>query len=259
MPPKPQLTHFLCLPLVTQSSRPQLQASLQHFASEATTGDDGGGAKLVQKAIRPIGAIHLTIGVMSLLTSERIDAACTFLRNLDVSGSIQAAEVAPVSPLPNTETVEGHSSTDRPTVSHQPRPLTITLSGLHSMHSPSKTSMLYAAPTDSPPSLLPFCNSLRINFTTAGFLVPETRELRLHATIVNTIYAQKSASGKQRWKKGSTKIDAQDLIEKWKDFEWAKNVRIEKVAICEMGAKDIMEGDKVVGQEYVEVASVPLP
>lgn len=38
-------------------------------------------------------------------------------------------------------------------------------------------------------------------------------------------------------------------------------VRIEKVAICEMGARDVLEGEdgRVVDQVYKEIASVELP
>lgn len=35
-PKKPPLTHFLCIPLVTQSSAPQWQASLERFTIDAT-------------------------------------------------------------------------------------------------------------------------------------------------------------------------------------------------------------------------------
>lgn len=50
------------------------------------------------------------------------------------------------------------------------------------------------------------------------------------------------------------------------DAVWADNVRLEKVAICEMGAKDVREGEeeeegngRVVDQVYKEIASVELP
>ncbi len=62
-----------------------------------------------------------------------------------------------------------------------------------------------------------------------------------------------------RWTKDSGKIDASALIGRYKDYEWAKDVRIERVAICEMGAKKITEGEVVVDQVYTEVASVQLP
>lgn len=89
--------------------------------------------------------------------------------------------------------------------------------------------------------------------------MPETRPMKLHATVVNTIYARETKSGKKRWGKGSGKFDARELVERYKEFEWAREVRMEKVSICEMGAKQILEGEVVVDQVYTEVASVPLP
>ena len=128
------------------------------------------------------------------------------------------------------------------------------------MQSPTRTSSLYTAPTAASAALLlPFCTTLRQTFIEAGFLIPEDRQLKLHATIVNTIYAREAKSGKKRWGKGSGKFDAASLIERYKDFEWAKDFRIENVAICEMGAKMVMQGEEVVDQVYTEVASVPLP
>lgn len=78
---------------------------------------------------------------------------------------------------------------------------------------------------------------------------------------MNTIYARSTASGKKRWGRGSRRFDATDLIARYQDVEWATDVRIEKVAICEMGAKDVVgeEEGKVVDQVYREIASVELP
>lgn len=89
-------------------------------------------------------------------------------------------------------------------------------------------------------------------------MVPDEREMLLHATVVNTVYAKEAKSGKQRWGKGSRKFDATELVEKYKDWEWVKDLKIEKLVMCEMGAKDVVEGKKVVDQVYTEVASVPL-
>ncbi len=48
-------------------------------------------------------------------------------------------------------------------------------------------------------------------------------------------------------------------MEKYGEYEWVKDMRIERVAICEMGAKKVLEGEVVVDQVYTEVASVLLP
>lgn len=83
--------------------------------------------------------------------------------------------------------------------------------------------------------------------------------MRLHATIVNTIYAKdKSArargGGHGRSRQGKGGFDATGWIKRYEGFEWAAGVKIEKVVICEMGAKKV-EGD---GVKYMEVGSVSL-
>lgn len=118
--------------------------------------------------------------------------------------------------------------------------------------------MLFASVNAHAAALLPFSIQVSKAFTAEGFMVPEERELKLHATVVNTIYAKEAKSGKKRWGKGSGKFDATEIIEMYKDWEWVKDMRIEKLAICEMGANNVMEGDKVVDQMYTEITSVPL-
>ncbi|KAF6221554.1 hypothetical protein HO133_002410 [Letharia lupina] len=267
--PKPQLTHFLLLPLVTPTSRPQLQASLQRFAAEVTTPNESGEAKLPAKAIRPVGAIHLTIGVMSLLTPERVAAACAYLQNLDIPGMLAAASVPPVvtwKPLNPDSAASPSEPTDAappPSPPPQPQALVTTLSGLHTHRAPTDSSSLHALPTPSSPPLHPFATALRAAFTAAGFLVPEPRPLSLHATLVNTIHARSARSGKMRWRKGSARFDASGLIARYAGARWATDVRVERVAICEMGARDVGVGvggeEEVLDQAYKEVASVELP
>ena len=108
-------------------------------------------------------------------------------------------------------------------------------------------------------------------------MVDENRPLKLHATIINTIYAKKAAGFRGRGRGGSItntssntapkerergppKLDASALVEIFADFEWSKELLIEKIAICKMGAKKILGqyGD-VVGEEYEEIAHVALP
>lgn len=277
MPPRPPLTHFLCLPLVTSSSRPLLQTSLERFTAEAVSPSEGLTGRIPEKAIRPVGTLHLTIGVMSLQTRDRIDACLTFLRSLDVHDLLRKAQelstvalvsrsIGNVEAIDNslTETPNSKSLPDVPAdptnLQSPPSPLTISLSGLHPMHSPASTTILYALPVDPTSRLLNFCQSLQQSFTGAAFLLPDDRPLRLHATIVNTIYAKDKTTrlrggGHGRSGRGKGEFDARGWIERYEGFEWAAGVRVEKVAICEMGAKKV-EGN---GVEYLEVGSVSLP
>jgi activating signal cointegrator complex subunit 1 len=52
-------------------------------------------------------------------------------------------------------------------------------------------------------------------------------------------------------------IDATELLEEYEDFEWMKDVRVDTVAICRMGAK---KGEGRSGEEsYVVEGEVSMP
>ncbi|KAL8644296.1 MAG: hypothetical protein Q9210_007324, partial [Variospora velana] len=176
------------------------------------------------------------------------------------------------------------------------------------MRSPASTSFLYTPPEDTSGRLYPFCHALRNRFTREKLMVEETRAMKLHATVLNTIYAGKiypskrpaqaegpavkdaekehgsegehpeeghltgepaggdhevaehngagsngghpdrSMKKKGKRRKQAVQFDARDLLERYVDFEWARDVKVEKVAICEMGAKKILDenGEVVV-------------
>lgn len=277
--PGKQLTHFLCLPLVNGRSKPQLQASFQHFAEVAASKYE-----IPDKAVRPVGAIHLTIGVMHLPTEEQVKAASNFLRALDLFRTLKAATPSAESkPFGATETVQPEAETapfkdvNKDFMISQTTfvaegeesetaiaPLIVTLRGLESMRNASKTSVLFASPNDPTDRLQAFGEALRYAFTLADLLIAETRPLLMHATIVNTLYAKRSkghskGSGHSKRNRGVEKLDASALLDEFAAYEWAKDVRIEKVSICQMGAKKEVVDGVVVNEEYTEVASMPLP
>lgn len=266
---KPPLTHFLCLPLVNTSSKPQLETALERFRDHVR-------ADVHPKAIRPVGALHCTLGVMSL-SEEKLGEATQLLKTLDVYALLNhAAAESPTAwePLDTLGSSKGNEA------------LTVTLKGLTSMHDPSKTSILYVSPNDQTGRLLPFCIALQKEFKDKEILVKDDRPLKLHATVVNTIYAKgrqtaRSTDGQSRNADSARgqgdrsvtessghgpnadallKIDARNLIESHEDFVWAEDVVLDRVAICEMGAKKILNDDgRVIAEEYTEVAHVALP
>lgn len=281
-PKKPPLTHFLCLPLVTDKTRSQLEASFQQFRDlvNLTNEELDEDSRVPLKAIRPVGSIHFTLGVMSLDSIDRVSEAIGFLQTLDIGAIID-------------DIVQDQGDS-------QGMLRQISLTSLHSMHSPRKTSVLYAGPDDRSGILMPLCKRLRDEFTAAGFCVPDDRSLKLHATVVNTVYvkqggrdrpapqreeasddneapaAEASANtskpivetvasssnsrGHGRYAKGPLRLDATDLLEKSKGFKWATDFKIEKIAICKMGAKKILDDDgKIVDEQYEEIASIPFP
>ena len=72
MAPRP--THFLCLPLVPRS--PVLQnhiGALKHDLRSVPTSDSGTHG-LPDSAVRPVGTLHFTLGVMSLDDGNRARA-----------------------------------------------------------------------------------------------------------------------------------------------------------------------------------------
>ncbi|KAG6990966.1 hypothetical protein G7Y79_00060g092700 [Physcia stellaris] len=275
--PAARLTHFLCLPLVTQHSKPQLQLSLQDFAASVTNTHD-----VPPKAIRPIGTIHLTLGVMQLATEEQIKAACVLLRSLDLVEMLRKSVPPPQAveakaaecsigslqktltgvAAAETELEMGTAAQVREPDPSAP-PLKVSMVGLESMHNPSKTSILYTSPYDPTSRLQPFATALRDAFICKNLLVLDNRPLLLHATIVNTLYAKTKfrakVTGHGKNNRGVGKIDARALLEEFREFEWAKDFRIERVSICQMGAKKEIFDGVVVNEEYTEVASVPLP
>ncbi|KAH7399996.1 kinase A anchor protein [Cadophora sp. MPI-SDFR-AT-0126] len=291
MPPRPsqpRLTHFLAIPLVTPSSSPQLQHSFALFRDKVTHPNiaslsDG----VPEQAIRPLGTLHLTLGVMSLTTREKVEGVLELLRSLEFVGvrpmgaRVEGAgdDVSPVpklrqlsdtqsggddtSTVSNSESKEKEKQKERP-----PPPLHITLQGLQSMHDPSKTSVLYAAPLDPNLRLYRFCVKLREVFK--EFLVGEQRPLLLHATVVNTVYVKGRGGGggrgNERGGRGARgrgggrgrerlTLDARELLRGWEDFVWMRNVRVESVAVLRMGAKVGESGE----EEYEVEGEVDIP
>jgi len=231
--PAARLTHFLCLPLVTSASRPHLEANLRSFRAEVTQATAQNPSGIPERAVRPAGTLHLTLGVMSLVTPGRIEAALTLLQSPDLRGQM---------PSRGREDV-GHASS-------RPAPLTVTLRGLKTTHEPKRTSVMFAPPVDEDGSLYEFCVRIRNAFQAAGLLVSDTRPLLLHATIINTVYV----GGRGR-KAPKLTIDAREIMQQYESFEWLKDIRIETVAICKMGAQPVMGGDEA----YIVEGEVPVP
>ncbi|KAI5197000.1 hypothetical protein E4T39_07493 [Aureobasidium subglaciale] len=322
---KPPLTHFLCIPLVNPTSQPQLEASIRQFKEDVctvrpvetspetasvaestvkdviaqgespsenigeTTTPTVQALTITEQAIRPLGSLHLTLGVMSL-DEEKLSQATTLLQSLDLETLLQKA-------------TSDQADQTSPEISHESlstNPLTISLSSLEPMQSPTKTSILYIVPTDATNRLYPLCSALRNTFTSAGLLVPDNRPLNLHATLVNTIYikgrkkkkkattsnpasktentntttttqtgstedkllvkecdikANDPSSGHGPAAKSSLYLDASSLLPRYKSHIWASEIPISRLAICEMGTKKQFDSTgNVIGEAYTEVA-----
>lgn len=173
-----------------------------------------------EKAIRPLGSLHLTLGVMSL-DEEKLVQANTLLQSLDLDNLLREA-TAPAdqfntaaNDIQTTDAAPPNSLDITPTqvADLLNSPLKISLESLEPMQSPTKTSILYIRPQDPTNRLQILCQALRKTFTDAELLVPDTRPLKLHATIVNTIYVK----GRKKKSKASEKAKQPTTEESTKD------------------------------------------
>ncbi|KAL1969540.1 hypothetical protein VTN77DRAFT_8978 [Rasamsonia byssochlamydoides] len=213
---RPPLTHFLCFPLVNETSLPQLEASLAKFQAaiplRPKTEDDRPlkprPPLFPDAAIRPVGTLHLTLGVMSLTTPERLEAAVKLLQSLDLASMLREAEAqvrrsprrgggplaTPMNPDgPDSEppaTSETKEEGDipllqrsvlvspaEPTPQNRPlEPLSVSLESLHALPRARSATVLYASPVDATSRLYPFSVMLRDKFLEAGFLEGEYKK-----------------------------------------------------------------------------------
>ncbi|KAM7208469.1 Protein kinase A anchor protein, nuclear localization signal domain containing protein [Naviculisporaceae sp. PSN 640] len=277
MPPKPSPTHFLCIPLVTRASRPQLTQSLASFRAEVSErGSPVGGLGALpgslnvvpEEAIRPVGSLHLTLGVFSFPRKPKSETAKALLQSLRPREILKAYKPPPA--MPGSTVIPGSVSEE----SSEEEELKITLRGLRSMQSttPQKSAVLYAPPVDPRGRLQQFCEGVRKVFQDAGLMVSEDRPLLLHATVVNTIYVkgrktqgqgQSRGTGRGRGRGGGRHnhrerltIDATGILDRFEDHVWMEDVKVEKIAICKMGARKVEVDGVVVDEEYEVVGEV---
>lgn len=238
MPPKPSPTHFLCIPLAGA----QLARNLAAFRTDVTSPLSFG---VPQEAVRPLGTLHLTLGVMSL-KEEGIVRAVEVLKSLqfrEILSKVRASVAAASLPQTVASGNEG-TSTDR---------LAITLQGLHPMQAAAKTSVLYAPPLDPEGILYRCCEQIRAAFLEAELMIDDNRPLLLHATIINTIYVKggrHAARGKRRER---LTLDARDIVSRYDGYVWMENMPVDKIAICRMGAKKIEGTDDEAYEVEAEV------
>lgn len=256
---KPALTHFLCLPLVSESSLPFLESSINQFKQDVLLQQEFEVDHVKRRlpslfpgsAIRPLGTLHLTLGVMSLTSPTRLAEAIEFLNSLDTEEILR--EVENILEIYNESKPPG-------------RPITVSLESLSSLPKPRASTVLYAIPVDPTSRLYPFAVKIRQAFVEAGFIEqdvvkqkskgtrpgkqndnnnknldenivnaertediiiqqqPKFRPLLLHATIVNTVYARRGGKYHSKSQKQSTKrrgpltFDARNLLSRYRDY-----------------------------------------
>lgn len=247
MPPKPSPTHFLCIPLAGM----QLANSLASFRADVTSAMSFG---LPKDAVRPLGTLHLTLGVMSL-NKDGVEKAVDILRGLKLKEILAESRLAKSNKTSAAALAMSGGSIDDSQPPQSNSSLSLTIRGLHSMQPAAKATVLYAPPTDPAGILYDFCKLLQKPFQDNGLMIDENRPLLLHATIINTIYVKNSggsggARGKRREK---LTIDARDVLSRYDDYIWAEDVPVTRVALCRMGAKPIEGTDDAAYEVEADV------
>ena len=240
MPPKPSPTHFVCIPLASA----QLARSLAAFRTDVTSPMSFG---VPPDAVRPLGTLHLTLGVMSL-KDDGIDRAVALLKSLRPGEILAKVRTAGTASL-----VSQSATKDSVSEGVSDESLSITLQGLQPTQVPSKTSVLYAPPLDPDGTLYRFCERIRNTFIDSGIMADEGRPLLLHATVINTIYVKGARSASRGKRREKLTLDARDIMSRYDDYVWMEGMPLEKVVICKMGAKKIEGTDDEAYEVVAEV------
>ncbi|PLB37293.1 uncharacterized protein BDW47DRAFT_107254 [Aspergillus candidus] len=221
---RPPITHFLCIPLVNAASLPQLESSLAAFKSALPLAPQPPRHELPSRkpnverpliphgAIRPVGTLHLTLGVMSLPTQQRLDEAIELLQSLDLASMAREAErsVRRSRTAPN-ESQPATSQVDNDTVG-TPGPFTVSLESLSAIPRARAATVLHAAPVDPSSRLYPFCEMLRDKFLEAGFLQAEIKkDKRSEGVSQQQQQQQQQLQEPPQQQQQQTDVDAQSL------------------------------------------------
>lgn len=247
------LTHFICFPLITSSSRPPLKSSLRLLQ------DNPASVGIPRKAFVPIDMLQLNAGIaMSLPTQDRLAKAVDLLRSLDLNSLTRELSKPSVKERSIKERfldVERSLSLSSAAPMNQPLPLKVTLSGLAAA-SPGQDVMvrtLLAQCRDPTSRVGHLMNNLAVIFEAAGLfdLSSERRWNRIHlrtmspplarVPLIKTSLIRRkrvipslNQPGKVQMDTPPT-IDSRDLVRIFKDFVWADSIRLERVIICSLG------------------------
>ena len=262
--PHIDFTHHLWIPLVTKSSRPQLLASFARFEQETS-------------AIIPKGSLlnpeyaKVSLGNLKLKLKERISACSEHLHNMPVREMLRAAAVSAMRGPPRFSDLP--YPYEPPSLGVASKldysPLTVDISGMLAPHGDSSTNSLSALVVDRTYRLEHFKHLVLKSLYEAGFLA------RAHSSTMKFMLTKLAATWVEkgvydpiagRWKRKDYKerrrtpsVDASDLIQDWKDLEWATNVQLEKICIYNLGIMEPLPGGGAREKQIEEVDSIMLP
>lgn len=230
----------------------QLANTLASFRADVTGAMSFG---LPKDAVRPLGTLHLTLGVMSL-NKDGVEKAVNILGGLKLREVLAESRLAKFDKMSAAAALAlSGGSIDDSQLSQPNSSLSLTIQGLHSMQPAAKATVLYAPPSDPAGVLYDFCKLLQKPFQDSGLMIDENRPLLLHATIINTIYVKNTggSSGARGKRREKLTIDARELLSQYDDYVWAEDMPVTRVALCRMGAKAIEGTDDAAYEVEADV------
>ena len=243
------LTHYICIPIVTASSRPQLTRSLGLLR------DSPASASVPLRAFVPVDTLNVSLRVvMSLPTPDRFAKAEKLLQSLDLNSLTRELSKPSLSERSIKERfscLEKSLSLSPVAFVNQPLPLRVTLSGLvaHPLRNQDIMARTLVAQCHDPTSRVDhLCNNLAIIFEAAGLYNPSSsyslqKSLGHSVGLIQTGLIPLSKLVPSRHDPGKLKaeapleIDSRDLVRTFRAFIWADSIRLERLSICRLGFK----------------------
>lgn len=243
-------THFLCIPLATKISRPQLASSLRTLANDPCA------ANVPKEAFRWLESIHISLGAMSLHTPAAVEAAVNIvrealLRHLTFPLGNQSKQIAR-------------------------DPLKVSMTGLGLLELPGlsvkNAGSLLASVAEPTGQLLRLCHDIyhclakhclwRQTEQNVGLVegfplatIVSTRQCPSNEPMGNSALAH---LGRQVFR--SKTFNATEIHRQYDNYTFATWFPLERFSIREMGLKHMIKHDGLlVNQAHREIASIPLP
>ena len=236
-----QITHVLRIPVATSQSRLRLQSVIRRLRDDPLT------AALPSVAWESVDSLAIHMGKLSLRDSRQIALACELLQGFDVTSCLGDNSAVPLS----VDLRGLHSS-----VPGEQRQFTHRL--YTSLSNPATTS-----------SLLRLQKSLKTLFRKENLLVtnihdPDYDTIQPHVKLMSTKHLRSNqlntkATLMQYKFHRISKYDAKDLYEKYMDFLWTENIRLERICLTKLHSSDYVKQGKVVGTGHRSLSSILLP
>ena len=252
--PSKLYTHYLCIPLVTQSSKPQFYASSLDFARYAKT-----------TVVNPDVAM-LYLGQVKLESKERIDACLKHLHDLNLQEMLQAAAVSTTESHKNNSERFVKRPLELATQTHE-SPLRVDVSGICMpfIYS-SSTKAIGASAFDRTHRLEHFHHKIIDSLWEANFLpFGISNRVNVMIDVFPSYWTWKFRYSKDTglWNTvGQPKDPAvTENYYTWgrNDFVWAKNVRLERLCVIPKDLIKSFSDSRAREKQMEEVDGIMLP